>query len=90
LSSCFLSKNLKIKINRTTVLLVFVGVKLSLSILREEHRLRVFEKSVLRRIFGPMMEEGVGGWRILHNEFCNLHVSPNIIWVIKSRRMRWT
>jgi hypothetical protein len=58
--------------------------------LREEHRLRVFGKRVLRRIFGPGMDEVTGGWRKLHNEeFHNLYSSPSIIRMIKSRRMRW-
>jgi hypothetical protein len=48
----------------------------------------VFEKRVLRRIFGPKGEEGAGGWRRLHNEFHNLYASLNIIRVIKSRTMR--
>jgi hypothetical protein len=57
--------------------------------LREEHRLSVFENRVLRKIFGPKMEED-GSWRKLHNvEFHNLYSSPNTIRVIKSRRMRW-
>jgi hypothetical protein len=52
--------------------------------------LRVFENRVLRRIFGPKREEVAGGWRRPHNEeFHNLYISPNIIRVIKSRRMRW-
>jgi hypothetical protein len=56
--------------------------------LREEHRLRVFENRVLRRIFGPKREEVVGSWRRLHNEeLQNLYTSPNIIRMIKSRRM---
>jgi hypothetical protein len=53
--------------------------------LREEHRLRVFENGVLRRIFGPKRDEATGGWRKLHNKELN-----NIIRMIKSRRMRWT
>jgi hypothetical protein len=58
--------------------------------LREEHRLRVFENRVLRRIFGPKMDEVTGEWRKLHNvELNNLYSSPNIMRVIKSRRMRW-
>jgi hypothetical protein len=58
--------------------------------LKEEHRLRVFVNRVLSRIFGPKREKGAGGWRRLHNEeLHNLHASPNIIRVIKSRRMRW-
>jgi hypothetical protein len=57
--------------------------------LGEEHRLRVFEKRVLRRIFRPMREVD-GSWRKLHNdEFHDLYSSPNIVRMIKSRRMRW-
>jgi hypothetical protein len=57
--------------------------------LREEHRLRVYEKRVLRRIFGPKRAELTGGWRTLHNEEVhNLYSSRNIIRVTKSRRMR--
>jgi hypothetical protein len=57
--------------------------------LREEHRLRVFENRVLRRIFGPKRDELTGEWRKLHNE--ELHVlysSSSVIRIIKSRRMR--
>jgi hypothetical protein len=57
--------------------------------LGEEHRLRVSENRVLRRIFGPKREED-GSWRKLHNdELHSLYSSPNIVRVIKSRRMRW-
>jgi hypothetical protein len=57
--------------------------------LGEEHRLRVVENRVLRRIFGFMREED-GSWRKLYNdELHNLYSSPNIVRVIKSRRMRW-
>jgi hypothetical protein len=58
--------------------------------LREKRRLRVFENKVLRRIFGPKRDEVTGDWRRLHNEEINvLYCSPNIVRVIKSRRMRW-
>jgi hypothetical protein len=58
--------------------------------LREEHRLRVFENRVLRRIFGPKRDEVTGGWRKLHNEeLYGLYSSPSIIRVIKARRVRW-
>jgi hypothetical protein len=58
--------------------------------LREEKRLRVFEKMVLRRIFGTRRDEVTGEWRRLHNEELNdLYSSPNIVRVIKSRRMKW-
>jgi len=59
--------------------------------LREERKLRVFENMVLRRIFGPRRDQVTGEWRRLHNEELNgLYPSPNIVRVIKSRRMRWT
>jgi hypothetical protein len=50
----------------------------------------MFENRVLRGVFGPKREEVAGGWRRLHNEeLLNLHCSPNIIRVVKSRRLRW-
>jgi len=58
--------------------------------LRDERTLRVFENRVLRRIFGPKRDEVTGQWRKLHNEeLSDLYSSPNIVRVIKSRRMRW-
>jgi hypothetical protein len=59
--------------------------------LREEHRLRVFENRMLRRIFGLKGDKVTGGWRKLHNEeLHNLYSLPVIIRMIKLRRMRWT
>jgi len=91
LSSRLLSKNLKIKIYRTIILpVVLYGSEAWSLTLREERKLRVFENMVLRRIFGPRRDEVSGKWRRLHNEELNdLYTSPNIVRVIKSRRMRW-
>jgi hypothetical protein len=56
----------------------------------EERRLRVFENLVLRRIFGPKKDEVRGEWRKIHTDELNdMYSSPNIVWVIKSRSMRW-
>jgi hypothetical protein len=58
--------------------------------LREEGRLRVFENRVLRRIFWAKRDEVIEESRKLPNEELNdLYCSPNIVWMIKSRRMRW-
>ena len=85
LSSSLLSKNLKIKIYRTIILpIVPYGCETwSLT-------LRVFENRVLRRVFGPNTDEVTGEWKKLHNkELSVLYSLPNIVWVVKSRRMRW-
>jgi len=72
LSSRLLSKNLKIKIYRTTVLpAVLYGCETWSLTLREERKLSVFENMVLRRIFGPRRDEVTGEWRRLHNEELN-------------------
>jgi sorting nexin-29 len=69
LSSRLLWKNLKIRTYKIIIFtLVLFGCKTWSLILREEHRLRVFENRVLRRIFGPKRGEVMGGWRKLHNE----------------------
>ena len=91
LSSRLLSKNLKIKIFRTIILpVVLYGCETWSLTLWEERKLRVSENMVLRRIFGPRRKEVTGEWRRLHNEELNdVYSSPNIVRVIKSRRMRW-
>jgi len=58
--------------------------------LREEHRLRVFENRVLRRVFGSKRDEVTGEWRKSHNEeLRDLYSLPNMVQVVESRRMRW-
>ncbi|PNF16871.1 hypothetical protein B7P43_G06069, partial [Cryptotermes secundus] len=92
LSFRLLSKNTKITIYKIIILLVVLyGCETSSLTLREEHTLRVFENRVLRKTFGPKRVEVTGGWTKLHTEeLHNLYSSPNIIRMIKSRRMRWT
>jgi hypothetical protein len=69
LSSHLLSKNLKIRIYKTIILpVVLYGCEIWSLILREEHRLRVFENRVLGRIFRPKRDEVTGEWRKLNNE----------------------
>jgi hypothetical protein len=83
--------NVKVKIYKTVILpVVLYGCETWSLTSTEEHRLRVFENRVLRRIFGPKRDEVTGEWRKLHSgELHNLHSSPDIIRQIKSRRMRW-
>jgi hypothetical protein len=87
-SSSLLFKN--IKIHRTIILpIVLYGCDTSSLSLRGEHRLRVYEYRVLRRIFGPRMDEVTGKWRKLYDEEFNyLYSSPNIVGVVKSRTLR--
>jgi hypothetical protein len=90
LSFRLISKKLKIKIYKTEILpVVLYGCETWSLTLGEGHRLRVCENRVLRKIFGPNMDED-RLWRKLHNdEVHSLYSSPNIFRVIKSRRMRW-
>jgi hypothetical protein len=91
LSSRLLSKNVKTGIYETIILpVVLYGCESWPLTLREEHRLRVFENRVLRRIFGPKRDEVTGEWRKLHNEeLRDLYSSPSIMKIIRLRRMRW-
>jgi hypothetical protein len=91
LSSRLLSSNVKVKIYKTIILpVVLYGCETWYVTLREEHRLRVFENRVLRRIFGLKRDEVTEEWRKLHNEeLHNLYLLPDIIRQVKSRRMRW-
>jgi hypothetical protein len=81
LSPRLLSRNLKVKIYETIILsVVLCGCETWSLTLREEHRLRVFENGVLRRIFGPKRGEVTGQWRKLHiGDLHNLYPSPDII-----------
>ncbi|KAJ4426699.1 hypothetical protein ANN_26497 [Periplaneta americana] len=88
LSSSLLSKNLKVRIYKTVILpVVLYGCETWTLTLREEHRFRVFENKVLRKIFGAKRDEVTGEWRKLHNaELHALYSSPDIIRNIKSRQ----
>jgi hypothetical protein len=83
-------KNVKVRLHKTIFLpVVLCGCETWSLTVREEHKLRVFENRVLRRIFGPKRNRVTGGWRMLYNEeLHNLYSSPSIIRIIKSRRMR--
>ena len=86
LSSGLLSKNIKIKIYRIIILpFVLYGCETWSLILKEEHRLSVFENRVFRRIFGPKRDDVTEEWRKLHNEELNDgYFSPNIVRVMKT------
>jgi hypothetical protein len=90
LSSPLISKNLKFKIYKTVILPVLLyGYGTWSLTLKEEHRLSVFENRVLRKIFGPKKKEH-RSWRKLNkDELLGLYSSPNIVGMIRSRRMRW-
>ena len=87
----YFRRNLKIKIYRIIILPVVLYWCETLSLtLRDESGLRVFENRVWRRIFGPRRDEVIWEWRKPHNEVLNnLYCSPNIVWVVKPRRMKW-
>jgi len=91
LSSRLLSRNLKIKLYRTIILpVVLYGCETWSLTLREERKQRVYENRVMRRVFVSKRDEVTGEWRKLYNEeFRDLYSLPNIVRVVKSRRMRW-
>jgi hypothetical protein len=91
LSSRLLSKDLKIRIYRTIIMpVVLYGCETWSLTLKEERRRRVFENRVLRNIFGPKTDEITGELRKVNNEELNgLYSVPNIVRVIKSRRISW-
>jgi hypothetical protein len=90
LSSCLLPRNVKAEIYKTIILSILYVFEIWPHTLREEHRLRMFENTELRRIFGPKRDEITGEWRKLHSgELHNLFLSQNIIRQIKLRRMKW-
>ena len=91
LSSHLLSKKLKVTTYKSTILpIVLYGCETLSLTFREEHKLKVFENKVFRKIFGAKRDEITGEWRMLHNaELHTLYSSPNIIRNLKSRRLRW-
>jgi len=90
-SGYLLSKNINTKIYSTIILpVVLYGCDTWSLISREEHSLKVFEYIVLRKMFGSMRDEVIRETSRLHNEeFYNLYSLPNIIRLIKSRRIKW-
>jgi hypothetical protein len=91
LSSRLPSKNIKIKINEKMLPAVLYGCEIWSLTLKKKHSLRVFQNRLLRRIFVSKGDEIKGGWRKLHNEeLHNLYSLPDIIRIIKSKRIRWT
>jgi hypothetical protein len=91
LSSQLLSKHIKVKIYKAVnMLIVLYGHETWSLTLREEHKLRVFEKKVLKRIFRPKRDEVIGGWRHMCNEeLHSLHFLQSIIRMINTRRVGW-
>jgi hypothetical protein len=87
----FENQKLKNNIYRTTILpVVSYGCEIWSVTLKQEHRLRVLQNTVLRKIPGSRRDEVLGEWRRLNNrERYDLYSSRNIVWVMKARRMRW-
>jgi hypothetical protein len=80
---------MKIRIHKTIILpVVLYGCETWSLTVREEHKLRVFENRLLRRIFGPKGDEVMGGWRKLHNKVLQ-DLYSSIIRLSRSRKMKW-
>ena len=79
------------KIYRTVILpVILYGCESWSTTLADKHKLRVFENKVLRKIYGPKRDEMTGEWRRLHNEELHgLYDSPDVVRIMKSRRLRW-
>jgi len=88
LGSRDLSPNFRVQLTISSLIVLYGCETWSLT-LREERRVRVFENRVLRGVFGPKTDEVTGEWRKLHEELSDLYSLPNIVRVVKSRRMRW-
>ena len=88
----FSKKNSKLKIYKTVILpVILYGCETWTLTLREDQRLQVFENKFLREIFGPKRDDQTSEWRRLHNsELHDLYGKPDIIRIVKSRRLRWT
>ena len=91
LTSRLISRKLKLKIYRTVILpVILYGCESWSTTLADEHKLHVFENKVLRKIYGPKRDEMTGEWRRLHNEELHgLYDSPDVVKIMKSRRLRW-
>jgi len=91
LTSRLISSKLKLKIYGTVILpVILYGCESWSTTLADEHKLRVFENKILRKIYGPKRDETTGEWRRLHNEGLHgLYDSPDVVKVMKSRRLRW-
>ena len=87
---CAIENKLSLEMAREKLVIGYSFLYTRSLTLREERRLRVFENRVLRRVFGPKRDDVTREWRKQHNEELNdLYSLPNIVRVVKSRRMSW-